>query len=205
MEFKGPIPYPGKSDIEDRAECALDIAQFANGSGGVLVIGAEEKNHVFQALVAVKDPQRCQDWIRDVITGQLKPVPAFEPLLIWVDSATPCLVINVPPHPTLVARYRDKKYQFVVRAGWRPIHLRPLRCREDLALETPAGDVGERRRGLAGDAELGAQRAPSSRPRAGGREEHAIDFCVVKCEKAAGGFGVTAAMATTRLASHARR
>ena len=31
------------------------------------------------------------------------------------------------------------------------------------------------------------------------REEHAIDFCVVNCENAAGGFGVTAAMAKQML------
>jgi hypothetical protein len=117
LEFKAPVPYPGKSDREDRAECACDVAQFTNASGGSLVIGADERDHVFQGFASVRNPEQLRGWINDVVTGQLRPVPVFDVQLISVDSATSCLVVNVAPHPTLIARYSEKRYQFVVRTG----------------------------------------------------------------------------------------
>jgi Putative DNA-binding domain len=117
LEFKGPVPYPGKSDREDRAECACDVAQFTNAYGGSLIIGADEQERVFQGFAPVKYPEQLRTWISDVVTGQLRPVPAFDLQLISVDATTTCLVVNVDPHPTLVARYSEKRYQFVLRAG----------------------------------------------------------------------------------------
>jgi len=111
LDFKGAIPYPGQSDLDDRRECALDIAQFANATGGTLVIGATDANTVLTGFQSVSDP------------GKLRPVPVFDCQEIATTSGARITTVNIQTHPTLVARYKDARYEFVVRTGPRKRHI----------------------------------------------------------------------------------
>jgi hypothetical protein len=123
LDFKAAIPYPGKSDLEDRRECALDLGQFANAMGGVLVIGATDESTLLTGFESVPDPGKLIAWINDVTSGQLRPVPVFDCQEIVTESRARIVTVNVTPHPTVVARYRDTRYEFVVRTGPRTRHL----------------------------------------------------------------------------------
>lgn len=123
LDLKAVVPYPGKSDLEDRRECALDIAQFANAMGGVLVIGTTEADLVLTGFESVGNPGKLISWINDVASGQLRPVPVFDCQEIVTGSGARIVTVNVEPHPTVVAQHHETRYRFVVRTGPRKRHL----------------------------------------------------------------------------------
>jgi hypothetical protein len=95
----------------------LLVAQFANASGGTLVIGAEESGHVFQGFVNVSAPHEVVRWTEEAIKGNLTPVPTIEPVVLEPTAGTSIVVINVPPAPRIIARRDGDKYEFPVRAA----------------------------------------------------------------------------------------
>lgn len=117
LEFKGARPYADASDSSNRAECALDVAQFANALGGVIIIGATETNGVLGGFEATHEPEKLRNWIERVASGQLRPVPVFDMQEITAPTGEHVVAVNISAHPTLVAKYHEKRYQFVVRVG----------------------------------------------------------------------------------------
>lgn len=114
LDFKSD-PYH-RNDA-GRRECARDVAQFANASGGNLVIGAPEENHVLQGFKGVGDPDELARWINDVVKGQLEPVPPVELRTVIASSSARLVVVNVPPSPVLIARKAGEGYEFPIREG----------------------------------------------------------------------------------------
>lgn len=97
-------------------ECARDAAQFANASGGSLILGADELAHVFQGYVSVPVPDDVVLWVTQAVGGNLSPVPVVEPQIIDIQGAS-VVAINVPPSVPLIAVRIDQRYEFPVRAG----------------------------------------------------------------------------------------
>src|SRR6267143_646290 len=72
LDFKGDA-YE-RTDA-GRRECARDIAQFANASGGTIIVGVTEQDHVLHAFQGAPACDELIRWIDDVVKGQLEPVP----------------------------------------------------------------------------------------------------------------------------------
>lgn len=120
LDFKGLSattgrPYAKGGDGKD--ECRLDVAQFANASGGSIVYGAVEANHLFSKYATVPNPQEFARWLDDVVKVFLEPVPALEVHVIRTATGEDVVVANVPPLVRLVGlrrRGRDA-YEFPIR------------------------------------------------------------------------------------------
>lgn len=114
LEFKA-----GAWDRNDagKRECARDAAQFANASGGTIVVGAPEQDHVVQGFNDVPAAEDLMRWIGDVLNGQLEPVPPIEPTRVTVAASTRVVAVNVPPSLALIARKTGEGYEFPIRAG----------------------------------------------------------------------------------------
>jgi len=109
LDFKSAL---GK----DNAENARDIAQFANASGGVLILGAEENKQVLTGFTLVPDPPSTITRIDDIVKGHLTPVPVFEPRAIEVETGKFIVAINIPPSLPLVARHeKHERFEFITR------------------------------------------------------------------------------------------
>src|SRR5262249_43514234 len=92
-------------------------AQFSNASGGDLVIGAYENNHVVDSFADVSDPDGHIHWIADVLKGNLEPVPPIDPHVISAPAGERLVVIGVPPSPVLIARKSGEGYEFPIRGA----------------------------------------------------------------------------------------
>lgn len=114
MDFKAD---PWARNDAGRRECAADVAQFANASGGAILLGAPEQDHVAVGFKDVPEPEELPRWIGDVINRQLEPVPPIEPHVIAVPGGTRVVVVNVPPSPVLIGRKTGEGYEFPIRAG----------------------------------------------------------------------------------------
>jgi len=114
LDFKRE-PY-SRAD-QGRAECARDVAQFANAAGGVLVFGGVESTHVLSGWQAVRDPDDFIRWTHDVVNGQLAPAPIVEPRTLQAPSGEVVVVINVPPSLVLIARRQADGLEFPIRSG----------------------------------------------------------------------------------------
>jgi hypothetical protein len=101
----------------DNDECRRDVVQFANASGGSVVVGAIEENHVLKGFQGVPDPDDTIRRLDEVLKGRLEPVPAIEPVTLRTATGEDVVVVNVPPSLRLVAlRFNDDRYQFPIRA-----------------------------------------------------------------------------------------
>lgn len=112
LEFKSEAWRPG-----DSKECARDVVQFANASGGTLVIGAEGQNEILRRFRAVENANAVGPWVDTVLNGCTEPVPAFEPQVITVEGGVTLVAINVPLAPSLIAVRRAEGFEFPLRAG----------------------------------------------------------------------------------------
>ena len=109
LEFKGQL---GGNNLEN----AGDVAQFANGSGGVLVIGAQEANQILSGLNPVPDPPNVIERIEGIVRGHLTPVPVIEPQAIQVSPGLQIVAVNVPPSLALIARHEKyERFEFLIR------------------------------------------------------------------------------------------
>jgi hypothetical protein len=106
-----------KSELgNDNRENARDIAQFANASGGTLVIGAQESAQTLSGFINIPDPPKVISRIEGIVKGHLTPVPVIEPESFEVARGVHIVVVNVPPSLALVARHdRHESYEFVIR------------------------------------------------------------------------------------------
>lgn len=107
----------GGGDSERRELCA-DVAAFANGSGGLLVIGAEEDSDTVQALTPLElDGEELR--VRSIIaSGVMPPVDLTVRPIPSGDPAVGCLLVLVPgssaaPHAVL----KDTDLRYPVRDG----------------------------------------------------------------------------------------
>jgi hypothetical protein len=114
LEFKRE---PHARSDQGRVELARDVAQFANASGGVLVIGADEVVHVLSGWQTVPNPDDFIHWADDVVKGHLAPVPSIEPHVLQVPSDETVVALNVPPSLPLIARRQGDGFEFPIRAG----------------------------------------------------------------------------------------
>ncbi len=114
LEFKAE---PWERNGDGRRECARDVAQFTNASGGTIVVGAPEQDHVVRNFQDVPAPDDLIRWIGDVLNGQLEPVPVIEPHAIMIAVGTRVLALSVPPSLALIARKTGEGYEFPIRAG----------------------------------------------------------------------------------------
>ena len=114
LEFKR---QPQARTDAGRVECARDVAQFANGSGGVLVVGANEAAHVLSGWQTVANPDDYIHWVNDVVNGHLTPAPVVEAHTVQVPSGETVVVLNVPPSLALIARRQGDGFEFPIRAG----------------------------------------------------------------------------------------
>ncbi len=115
LDFKAD-PWP-RNDA-GRKECAGDVAQFANASGGTVVIGVPEEDHLARSFKDVPEAAELQRWIGDVIDKHLEPVPPIDPRVITLPSGARLVAVNVPPSAVLIARKTSGEgYEFPVRAG----------------------------------------------------------------------------------------
>lgn len=108
---------PYKDNDEGKRESRRDIAQFANASGGSIVVGAGERNHLFTGYTQVPDPQGLVRWMDEIVKGNLEPVPAIEPHVVRAPSGEEVVVINIPPALRLVGLRSKDAYEFPVRAA----------------------------------------------------------------------------------------
>jgi hypothetical protein len=83
--------------------------------GGTIVIGAVERNHIFECYVSVPDPQGLLRWIDDIVKEKLEPAPTIEPYVVRGPTGEDVLVINVPPALRLVGLRSGTAYKFPVR------------------------------------------------------------------------------------------
>ena len=85
VEFKEAIP---KGDGIPRA-----VAAFANGNGGTILIGIEDRTG---AIVGVADAATCLDGLVDVIRSKVRPSPKFEPFTCTLQGRT-VVAVRVEP------------------------------------------------------------------------------------------------------------
>lgn len=114
LEFKGE---PFSMDPEGRRKCLRAIAQFANASGGTIVIGAKAVGEMLDSFASVANADDYALWIDHIVKDRLEPVPGVELRVIVLDSNTTLVAVNVPPAPTLIGHRMNNAYEFPIRAG----------------------------------------------------------------------------------------
>jgi hypothetical protein len=114
LEFKGE---PFANDPDGRRKCLRAVAQFANASGGTVMIGATSTGEVLDAFASVPNPDEHVRWIDDLVKGNLEPVPGIEPVVIMLSTGTVLVALNVPPAQTLIGHRIGEAYEFPVRAA----------------------------------------------------------------------------------------
>src|SRR6266704_549497 len=93
----------------DGPENARDVAQFANASGGTLVIGALESARILTGFDNVPKPATVIAQVEASVGGNLTPVPIIEPYIIEAAHGKNVVVVNVPPSIGLVALHGRRK------------------------------------------------------------------------------------------------
>ena len=96
-------------------DCARDVAQFANASGGVLLVGADEEGHTFKGWQEVPNPHEYIRWADEVVKKHLTPVPVVEPTSIEAPSGENVVALNIPPSLVLIARPQNEGFEFPIR------------------------------------------------------------------------------------------
>lgn len=126
LEFKGKIDWGSKTNgyshkrkAMAQQETCRDIAQFANTSGGSLLIGVKERLDPANGLKLaigferVINPDGMKAWIDEAIKNYLVPATFAHPIEILRGPKRTVVVVNVPPSIHLVALWHsEKKSQF---------------------------------------------------------------------------------------------
>lgn len=76
LDFKEKLYSVDKADQAKR-ELAKDVAAFANGQGGVILIGVEEKNGVASRAAPVDCSDTTLRNLRSAVAGLIAPMPIF--------------------------------------------------------------------------------------------------------------------------------
>lgn len=94
-----------KREVSNPAELAKDLVCFANGDGGQIIVGVDER----RVLHGVADPDRLMLAVDDVAFQRCSPPITVSPELVHLDGAA-IVVLNVPkgdqrPYATGNGRY----------------------------------------------------------------------------------------------------
>jgi hypothetical protein len=81
LDFKGFDQKTGHA-WSDSDECRRDVAQFANASGGTIVIGALEEGHLLGSFRPVPSPESVVRWVDEVL--KIKALRE----VVWVNPGT---------------------------------------------------------------------------------------------------------------------
>jgi hypothetical protein len=115
LDFKAaPHSLKTKGGADD---LRVDVAAFANASGGTLVIGAQEADHVFDSFASVAKPHEEIRWIDEVLKECLEPPPIVEPHAVVEPGGASIVIVNVPPALGLIAHRVKQSYRFPLRAA----------------------------------------------------------------------------------------
>lgn len=138
LEFKSA--HYGRKD-DDKREFAADVSAFANASGGLLLIGIEEKDGIASHVcgVAVDDPDGFVRMVVDSIRTSFEP-PIRDFRVRWVPTQAPLGVLMVKverswsgPHRVIVAR--DHRFFIRDENGKHPMSVSELRYAFSFASE----------------------------------------------------------------------
>jgi Putative DNA-binding domain len=156
VEFKKELPFATASD---KLEVAKDISAMANGSGGWIIYGIEEKAGPSGLKVAgsavplqhgTTAPPDAAHWIGDVIAGNV--TPSLRPRIVQFPAAAggTYVVVRVEPSADYVHMLRDGRYYRRVETAARPMGEREveqayahIHRRKDEAKRYVAGVVAE--------------------------------------------------------------
>jgi hypothetical protein len=119
LDFKG-LGADGrayKNNDEGKRECRRDVIQFSNASGGTIVVGAVEQDHVLVGFMSVPDPQGFVRWIDEIVKEHTEPAPAIEPYVVSPSSGEELVAVNVPPALRLVGLRSKDAYEFPLRTA----------------------------------------------------------------------------------------
>ena len=125
LDFKGTIDHrfpkgtPEQVKQKAQQETCRDIAQFANTSGGCLLIGVEEVRDpvtglkVAADITSVAEPGEMKEWIEEAVKNYLVPATFRHPIdIVRVPGGT-VVAVNVPPSLHLIALWHaERKSQF---------------------------------------------------------------------------------------------
>lgn len=114
-----------KTDLGgDNRETARDVAQFANASGGTVIVGAEEDAEVFARYCGLANPALVAERLDNIVKHHLSPVPIIEIVVLQPQEDRAILVANIPPSTRVVARHENhRSYEFLIRAGQSKRHM----------------------------------------------------------------------------------
>lgn len=119
LDFKSTFyPHQKKTPQDAAREVALDAASFANGQGGVIVIGIKDVNDEAAEITEVEFSKGEQQWMAQAVATHAFPKPDYEfvevknperpthGLLIWVIPES-----RLAPH----AVQEDERLRYVTR------------------------------------------------------------------------------------------
>jgi len=122
LDFKGTIDHrlpkgtPDHVKQKAQQETCRDITQFANTSGGCLLIGVAERldpvTHlkVAVAIRPVKEPDAMRQWIEEAIRNYLVPATFSHDIALVAVPRGTVLAINVPPSIHLVTLWDSQHH-----------------------------------------------------------------------------------------------
>lgn len=116
------------------AELAKDVAAFANVTGGVVLVGADEDTQIgaLRGYVPLTEPtaQLFRDAYNKAAATHCSPSPIIEPVIVTSPPGSPLgyvVAVNVWPFPAQAVGvdYGGDKYRFPARIGTHPTFLTP--------------------------------------------------------------------------------
>ncbi len=119
LEFKVKVEQKKPDYLQ---ELARDLAQFANGWGGSLVVGVSDD----RTIVGVTNPAQIRDWIQEAIRNHLVP-STFLPAVEQIDVGGKQIVVaNVEPSIGLIAVWdRNRAIEYPYRKDHKKAYLTP--------------------------------------------------------------------------------
>ncbi|MEQ9497037.1 MAG: ATP-binding protein [Deltaproteobacteria bacterium] len=155
LEFKAKVDISDKTTRPDVArEAARDICQFANGDGGVLLIGVAERSGrgslgTAAGFCSVSNADELLAWFERTVRNYLSPSDlSFDSIRIDnPDDATTILAIHVPPYEGLAAVWRpgDEKHEYPWRTSLGKRYLNPMEAQERVGNQARAIEIRVRR------------------------------------------------------------
>lgn len=198
LEFKAKVDatVDARARRDVARELARDICQFANGDGGVLLIGVAESrgDGAFQTAAgfcSVEDGDRLKAWFEQTVRYYLSPSDlSFDAIVInSPDDATKLLAVNVPPYEGLAAVWHsgEAPLEYPWRTSLGKRYLNPMEAQERMTNRTRAIEIRARRvlkKGSQGTlasgvlVQHGAAHDPTTGRHAGWSVEPRAPFCV---------------------------
>lgn len=117
LEFKAEYRWQKAQDdhpAEQAVELCRDVAQFANGEGGTVLVGVEEDlgrdgRKVAARVRSVDSADGFKQWVEQAIRNHLAPATFTRSVDIIAHGAAAVVAINVPPSLRLVALWHPQR------------------------------------------------------------------------------------------------